>query len=71
MTGGSDGWSYRANELCAVLIHSLFVIMLPRSGGERSMESCLNVRSFSPSARPSAFMIMLSKAIVAHALLVV
>jgi len=63
--------AYRENELCATRIQLLRVMRSPRSGGESSFDSSLKLRSFSPSAKPSAFMTRLSKEIVAHASLVV
>lgn len=62
---------YRAYELWAMRIQALFVIRFPRNGGGKPMDSSLNARSLSPRSSPSAFMMIFSKAIVAHALCVV
>jgi len=52
-------------------IQGLLLIRFPRRGGAKFLESCLKSWSFSPRSRPSAFMTMLSMAMVAQALLVV
>lgn len=63
--------TYRANKLWATRIQVLLLIIFPLSGGDRSLDSCLKFRSFSPRLSRSAFMMMLSKAMVAQALCVV